>query len=129
MKKSNLSIKNLKPKLKELFSNFFDNIKLHTDNILMLLFFAMIITWGFLFYKFAYEVSITNPEVSVTVIKIKKERLDKIADDVKKREIARENIDFSSIKNPFEDDIIKSEVETSGKGAVGVIPGKIEQVY
>jgi len=129
MKKNYLSIKNLKPKIKGFCSSFFDNIKLHTDNILMLIFIIMIITSGFIFYKFAYEVSITNPDVSVNVIKINKERLNKIADNIKKRETARENIDFSNIKNPLKSDIIKTDDSISEKSSAGVMPSKVKRVY
>ncbi len=127
MKKNNLNIKNFK--FKELYSNFLNNIKVYIDNILMLIFFVMIIVWAFIFYKFAYEVSVTNPKVSVTVLKIKKERLDDIVDDIKKRDETRKQVIFDNIKNPFENNLKKNDDKILEKGNTGVVPERVEQIY
>jgi|GEM_PF-2958314 len=129
MRKNNLNFESLKPKLKDFFSGFFDNLKLHTDNILMFIFFIMILLWAFIFYEFAYKLSVSSPQISVNVLKIKKERLDKIADDIKKREAARENIDFSNMKNPFENNLIIEEKEKIKESGDALMKSRIKQLY
>jgi len=115
MKKSELDLQNLKTKTKEFFSGFLDNIRLHTDNFLMLVFLTVIAAWGFMFYNYAYKVSITEPEVTVSVLKIKTDRLNKVAADIKEKENIRESTDLSSIKNPFENDVVEEAGSDSGK--------------
>ena len=129
MRKNKFNLENIKTWIKHLFYGFFDKLKFHTDSFLMLIFLLAIAGWGFIFYTYAYKVSVTSPEVSVTVLKINTSRLNKVADDIKERAVARESIDLSGVKNPFEDEIIDQNITTSQNSGNGLKPGSLNQSF
>lgn len=109
MPKSNIDIKNIAYKAKLFFFSFGRKIIHYSEVVLIFIFVLMALFWVFLFWKYAYYVSSTDPQAPPAVfIKVRRTQLDQVVADIDKREQERSSISKIQVKNIFEDRTITS---------------------
>ena len=76
-------------------------LKARFSAILLLIFFAAVAAWAFIFWYYAIGTPRAQPDVEVKIVKIKEGDMRKILEDIKARESAQEEILNKTIPNPF----------------------------
>ena len=76
-------------------------LKARFSAILLLIFFAAVAAWAFIFWYYATEASRAQPDVEMKIVKIKENDLREILSGIKARESAQEETLNKTIPNPF----------------------------
>ena len=76
-------------------------LKARFSAILLLIFFAAVAAWAFIFWYYAIGTPRAQLDVEVKIVKIKEGDLRKILEDIKARESAQDGILNKTISNPF----------------------------
>lgn len=110
MPKSNIDIKNIVHKIKSFSLGFGEKIVHYGEFILIVIFILMAACWVFLFWKYAYYVSSTEPQAPPAIFtKVRRTQLDQVATDIEKREQNRSETSQTQAINIFEDKTVASE--------------------
>src|SRR3972149_12161613 len=91
----------IKFNIKEAAARTLGVLKTYFSAILLLIFFAAVAAWAFIFWYYAIGTPRARPDVEVKIVKIKEGDMRKILEDIKARESAQGAILEKSIPNPF----------------------------
>jgi len=118
-------------KKSEQFKNFFSKLtalfKKHYGAFLFLLFIASMLFWGWIFWKYGYQVVFGEPDIKIRMINIKKSGLESIMKDLEQRSEVTQLIQGKSFSNPF---IERSEEVIVPGSATSTLPATTsEEVF
>jgi len=91
----------IKFNVREIIARTLSFLRARFSVILLLIFFAVVAAWAFIFWYYAIGTPRARPDVEVKIMKIKEGDMRKILEDIKARESAQGAILEKSIPNPF----------------------------